>query len=173
MSASSRRIAELESSAQQAAAKSAATEASMLQLQNELREAQALVAEAEASLASQQQSTAAHESVVRALQGQLVRLSEGFNKQVEEVFALQQQLQAAKASSVDKAIARSWVVNYVESGNTARGDEMLQLMAEWWDFSEADMQLFQLRERWRRHWTTSRSRQPVTKQRCSSSRRRT
>ena len=144
-------LAEAEQRALAAMAQSEHRAAEARRLHDELRElklshaaellrTETKVAEAEAALASQQQSTAAHESVVRALQGQLVRLSEGFNKQVEEVFALQQQLQAAKASTVDKAIARSWVVNYVESGNTARGDEMLQLMAEWWDFSEADMQ---------------------------------
>ena len=57
MSASGRRIAELESSAQQAAAVTAVTEASMVQLQNELREAQALVAEAEASRRSAELET--------------------------------------------------------------------------------------------------------------------
>ena len=57
MSASGRRIAELESSAQQAAAKTAVTEVSMVQLQNELREAQALVAEAEASRRSAELET--------------------------------------------------------------------------------------------------------------------
>ena len=44
------------------------------------------------------------------------------------------------SGNADKAIARSWVVNYVESGNSARGEEMLRLMAEWWEFTEADLQ---------------------------------
>ena len=62
---------------------------------------------------------------------------------MEEALSLQQQLDSAKAaarSSVDKAVARSWIVNFVEcEASDARRDELLLLMAEWWDFAEADL----------------------------------
>ena len=107
---------------------------------SEQRSAEERACEAEAAAAEAKARLAAHDGVVHSLEGQLVRLSEGFNKQVEEVITLQQQLHTAKAATVDKAVARSWIVNYVESGNSARGEEMLRLMAEWWQFGEADLQ---------------------------------
>ena len=38
---------------------------------------------------------------------------------------------------VEKGVARSWVVNFVE--NRERRPEFLRLMASWWDFSEGDL----------------------------------
>jgi len=111
-----------------------------------LRQAEATVKAAEAAAAAQRQKHEADQGVIKSLEGQLVRLSEGFNGQVEEVIGLQQQLEKSKASTVDKATARSWIVNYVESGNSARGEEMLRLMAEWWEFSETDLQRLGLRD---------------------------
>ena len=51
---------------------------------------------------------------------------------------MQKRLDLAKASHVEKAVARSWVVNYVEAGAGPHGEELLQLMAEWWEFTPED-----------------------------------
>ena len=82
-------------------------------------------------------------SVKLQLESQLVRLSEGFNKQVEEVLSVQRLLERTRQSSIDKATARSWVVNFVEAtiGRQHRhADELLQLMSEWWEFTREDLQ---------------------------------
>ena len=44
---------------------------------------------------------------------------------------------AAARGMVEKEVARSWIVNFVE--NTGRRGELLRLMASWWDFSEGDL----------------------------------
>ena len=97
---------------------------------------------AEAAAAAAEQRVATSEGAARQLEGQLVRLSEGFNKQVEECCALQERLRAAKAAAVDKATARSWLVTFVEKGGAGseHGEEMLRLMAAWWEFSPEDRQ---------------------------------
>ena len=69
------------------------------------------------------------ESVVHQLQLQLGRLSEGFNKQVEEVMALREQLKSTQADSVPKGSARSWIVNFVESVGNPHSEELLRLIA--------------------------------------------
>lgn len=96
---------------------------------------------ATADAANAARSVATSESVVSQLQAQLVRLSEGFNKQVEEVLAVRQELEQTRQATVDKATARGWVVNYVEASNSSssHGDELLRLMAEWWGFSDHDL----------------------------------
>ena len=38
---------------------------------------------------------------------------------------------------VEKGVARSWLVNFVE--NSERRPEFLRLMASWWEFSEGDL----------------------------------
>ena len=97
---------------------------------------------AEATAAEAAGRIKAAEAATRQLEEQIVRLSDGFNKQVEEVVSLQERLRAARASTVDKATARSWVVNFVEnrSRSSPQGEEILRLMAEWWDFSAEDCQ---------------------------------
>lgn len=105
---------------------------------DELRAVERDAGSARAEAAQALQALRANESVVQSLKAQLVRLSEGFNKQVEEVLLLQQRLQQQGASTVHKATARSWVINFIENGGTARGDELLRLMAEWWEFSRED-----------------------------------
>ena len=45
-------------------------------------------------------------------------------------------LEARQSEMVDKREARSWLVNFVE--NPPRRDELLRLLAEWWDFSPED-----------------------------------
>lgn len=79
------------------------------------------------------------QSTNRQLEAQLVRLSEGFNKQVEEVLALQATLQEQRARCVEKAVARGWVVTYVEQGSGPHADEILRMLAEWWDFTKEDL----------------------------------
>ena len=88
---------------------------------------------ARAEAAQSAQALQASESAIAQLQAQLARLSEGFNKQVEEVLSLESRLDKQKTASVDKAMARSWVVNFVEQRDSAHGDELLKLMAEWWE----------------------------------------
>ena len=69
-----------------------------------------------------------------------MRLSEAFNRQVEERDDLQSDLEAAemkRRQMVEKGVARSWVVNFVE--NRERRPEFLRLMAAWWEFSEGDL----------------------------------
>ena len=106
----------------------------------ELQGAARRAEQSQAEAAEAAKTLQAKESVVASLQAQLVRLSEGFNKQVEEVYALQGKLEQSKATSIDKALARSWVVNFVEQGRGAHGDALLQLMADWWEFSDEDRQ---------------------------------
>lgn len=90
---------------------------------------------AQAEAAQSQIALRARDGVVTQLQGQLARLSEGFNKQVEEVLSLQARLEKAQTGSVDKATARSWIVNFVEQGTGTHGDELLRIMADWWEVS--------------------------------------
>ena len=124
-----------------------------------LAAAEAKAAEHAAEAESRKSAVAGAASVKAQLESQLVRLSEGFNKQVEEVLAVQKVLQATRESTVDKASARSWVVNFVEAtthggagigggsgGSSLAGSssshaaELLNLMAEWWEFSKEDRQ---------------------------------
>ena len=105
---------------------------------DDLRLVEQRVEDGRAEAARAAQAAKASESVIESLQSQLVRLSEGFNKQVEEVLRLEKRLERSKAGSVDKATARSWVVNFVENGSGAHGVELLQIMAEWWEFSPED-----------------------------------
>ena len=61
-------------------------------------------------------------------------------RQVEETVELQAKLrrcQEGQADLVDKSVARSWIVNFVE--HAERRKEMLALMAEWWGLTEADL----------------------------------
>jgi hypothetical protein len=62
----------------------------------------------------------------------------GSSSQVEEVLAMQKRLRDTETSHVEKAVARSWVVNYVEAGGGPHGEELLRLMAEWWEFTPMD-----------------------------------
>ena len=144
-------VAEAEERAVQAIARCEHKEAELSRLRAELAELKASHRDAlvdadvreraaSARVAAAEVAAAEGDAKCRQLEGQLVRLSEGFNKQVEEVVALQRRLDDVRASTVDKAAARSWVVNYVESGASSRGDELLRMMAEWWDFSAADLQ---------------------------------
>ena len=105
----------------------------------QLGNVEAKAAEATAAAAGVAQQLAAKDDTLRQMEGQLVRLSEGFNKQVEEVVALQRALKNAKTSTVDKAMARSWLVTYVEAGGGEHGEELLQLMAESWEFTKEDL----------------------------------
>ena len=54
------------------------------------------------------------------MEAQVVRLSEAFNRQVEERDDLQSHLEAAEMKArqmVEKGVARSWVVNFVPNPN--------------------------------------------------------
>ena len=96
--------------------------------------------EAEAALAAAEAKAARAEVARRQMEAQLVRLSEGFNRQVEEVAELHTKVERARAAArgmVEKEVARSWIVNFVE--NTGRRGELLRLMASWWEFSEGDL----------------------------------
>ena len=74
--------------------------------------------EAEAAQQAAEKQLAAQAAVQRHMECQVVRLSEAFNRQVEERDDLQAELEAAARSRlqmVDKVVARSWVVNFVEN----------------------------------------------------------
>ena len=111
----------------------------------ELRRAERTAAEHLAESESRLRQVQSAQTVRAQLEAQLVRLSEGFNKQVEEVLAVQRKLDQTKAQSVDKATARSWIVNLVEAtqqGGRGAGHaaELLGLMSEWWAFTREDKQ---------------------------------
>ena len=108
-------------------------------------EAARACAEARAEAAAEAEAAAAargaeSEAVIVSQQAQLSRLSEGFNNQVEESLAARRQLDASSAEKVDKAVARSWIVNYVETAREHDGArrDLLRLMSEWWEFTDAD-----------------------------------
>ena len=87
-----------------------------------------------------QRALAEKDAVQKHMEAQVVRLSEAFNRQVEERDDLQSHLEAAEMKArqmVEKGVARSWVVNFVE--NRERRPEFLRLMASWWEFSEGDL----------------------------------
>ena len=107
---------------------------------SQLRVAERRAEDAEAAAAATASKHVACEAMVRQMEGQLVRLSEGFNKQVEEVIALQHERSELRASTVDKAAARSWVVTFVEKSSGDHREELLRLMADWWSFSKEDLQ---------------------------------
>jgi hypothetical protein len=100
---------------------------------DELRLCEQRAEAAYAEAAQSARALQASEAAVSQLQAQLARLSEGFNKQVEEVLSLEARLEKQKTASVDKAMARSWVVNFVEQRSSAHGDELLKMMADWWE----------------------------------------
>lgn len=115
-----------------------ANESYLARLQREWQ--QAAADEAEAALAAAEAKAERAEVARRQMEAQLVRLSEGFNRQVEEVAELHTKVERARAAArgmVEKEVARSWIVNFVE--NTGRRGELLRLMASWWDFSEGDL----------------------------------
>jgi len=93
----------------------------------------------ESSLGESRQRVADVEEALQRQLSQTERLTQSFDRQVEETAGLRAQLarlQAANAGMVEKREARAWVVNFIE--NADRRPELLQLMASWWDFGEAD-----------------------------------
>ncbi|KAG8460443.1 hypothetical protein KFE25_013093 [Diacronema lutheri] len=90
-------------------------------------------------------------AVARGAEGQLARLSGALHLHVAEADELAGRLREAEArlaNAVDRQVARSWVVNFVESaaargglsaqGAGARRRELLEMMAAWWDFTAED-----------------------------------
>lgn len=78
-------------------------------------------------------------------EGQLSRLSGALQLHVAQADELGAQLAAAEErlrGCVDRQVARSWVVTFLEHssrrGGSARQKELLGLMAEWWAFSPED-----------------------------------
>ena len=113
---------------------------------DELRQAERAAVEHAAESEERLHKVETAQRVQAQLESQLVRLSEGFNKQVEEVLSVQRTLERTRETTVDKATARSWVVNYVEAsqqrgrGGGGHAGELLGLMADWWAFTSEDLQ---------------------------------
>lgn len=115
-------------------------EAAQRQFEPQLRRQRARADEAEAALAAAQKQISAQAAVQRHMEAQVVRLSEAFNRQVEERDEVQAGLEASRREQhqmVEKGVARSWIINFVE--NVDHRHEFLQLMANWWEFSEEDL----------------------------------
>lgn len=88
-------------------------------------------------------------AVARGAEGQLSRLSGALQLHVAEADELAAKLREAHsrlALSVDRQVARSWVVTFVENYASrssshqgyARQRELLEMMAAWWSFSAED-----------------------------------
>ena len=133
-------VAKVELLEQQLATTKTELGAARRQHEPKLRRESSRADEAEAALAAAEAKAERAEVARRQMEAQLVRLSEGFNRQVEEVAELHTKVERARAAArgmVEKEVARSWIVNFVE--NTGRRGELLRLMASWWDFSEGDL----------------------------------
>jgi len=85
--------------------------------------------------------------IARASEGQLSRLSGALQLHVAEAEELASKLSDAHrrlGASIDRQVARSWVVNFVENyagasrSPTASQRELLEMMAAWWLFSAED-----------------------------------
>ena len=86
-------------------------EAAQRQFEPQLRRQRARADDAEAALAAAQKQAAAQAAVQRHMEAQVVRLSEAFNRQVEERDEVQAGLEASKRERhqmVEKGVARSW-----------------------------------------------------------------
>jgi len=93
----------------------------------------------EAQLAAARRQVADHEAAQQRHHAVVERLTQSFDRQVEEAAGLRAQLsrlEAANAGMIEKREARAWIVNFVE--NADRRPALLQLMASWWDFDQAD-----------------------------------
>jgi hypothetical protein len=78
-----------------------------------------------------------------AVEGQISRLSTALQLHVAEADELSAKLADARLQlrgSVDRQVARSWVVNFVENyaPGSAAGHELLEMMAGWWEMTAED-----------------------------------
>lgn len=79
--------------------------------------------------------------IARGAEGQLARLSSALQVHVAEADEQRAALRAATrraGDAIDRRVARSWVVTFVEHAHTPRRNEILELMANWWEFTAED-----------------------------------